>query len=68
MLPKIDYVLVDSWFTCDAFIQAVRSVKEQTIHLIGMYKIAKTKVVADVFEIDADELLGKMLTDPVAKH
>jgi predicted nucleic acid-binding Zn finger protein len=40
---KIDYVLVDSWFTCDAFIQAVRSVKEQTIHLIGMYKIAKTK-------------------------
>ncbi|GHT61442.1 IS4 family transposase ISDha5 [Bacteroidia bacterium] len=40
---KIDYVLVDSWFTCDAFIQAVRSVKEQAIHLIGMYRIAKTK-------------------------
>ncbi|GHU64806.1 IS4 family transposase ISDha5 [Bacteroidia bacterium] len=40
---KIDYVLVDSWFTCDALIQAVRSVKEQTVHLIGMYKIATTK-------------------------
>jgi hypothetical protein len=40
---KIDYVLVDSWFTCDALIKAVRGVKEQTIHLIGMYKIAKTK-------------------------
>jgi predicted nucleic acid-binding Zn finger protein len=40
---KIDYVLVDSWFTCDTLIQAVRGVKEQTIHLIGMYKIAKTK-------------------------
>ncbi|MDR1881906.1 MAG: transposase [Prevotella sp.] len=40
---KIDYVLVDSWFTCDTFIQAVRGVKDQTIHLIGMYKIAKTK-------------------------
>jgi predicted nucleic acid-binding Zn finger protein len=40
---KIDYVLVDSWFTCDALIQAVRSIKEQSIHLIGMYKIAKTK-------------------------
>jgi hypothetical protein len=40
---KIDYVLVDSWFTCDALIKAVRSIKHQNIHLIGMYKIAKTK-------------------------
>lgn len=38
-----DYVLMDSWFTCDAFINAVLSVKKQTVHLIGMYKIAKTK-------------------------
>ena len=37
---RIDYVLVDSWFTCEALIQAVVS---QSIHLIGMYKIAKTK-------------------------
>jgi len=36
----IDYVLVDSWFTCDALIKAVIS---EGIHLIGMYKIAKTK-------------------------
>lgn len=40
---KIDYVLVDSWFTCDALIEAVISVKNQTIHLIGMYNIVKTK-------------------------
>ena len=39
----IDYVLVDSWFTCSALIRAVRGVKGQTIHLIGMYKIATTK-------------------------
>jgi hypothetical protein len=26
------------------------------------------RVVAEVFEIDADELLGKMLTDPVAEQ
>ena len=39
----IDYVLMDSWFTCEAFIDAVRNIKKQTIHLIGMYKIAKTK-------------------------
>jgi predicted nucleic acid-binding Zn finger protein len=40
---QIDYVLMDSWFTCDAFIDAVLKVKKQTVHLIGMYKIAKTK-------------------------
>jgi hypothetical protein len=36
----IDYVLVDSWFNCDALIKAVLG---EGIHLIGMYKIAKTK-------------------------
>jgi len=39
----VDYVLMDSWFTCDAFIEAVMKVKKQTVHLIGMYKIAKTR-------------------------
>lgn len=39
----VDYVLMDSWFTCGAFINAVLSVKKQAVHLIGMYKIAKTK-------------------------
>jgi hypothetical protein len=37
---KVDYVLVDSWFTCEALIKAVI---EHGIHLIGMYKIAKTR-------------------------
>jgi hypothetical protein len=37
---KIDYVLVDSWFTCEALIKAVVG---EGINLIGMYKIAKTK-------------------------
>lgn len=39
----VDYLLMDSWFTCNAFIEVVREVKNQTVHLIGMYKIAKTK-------------------------
>jgi len=39
----VDYVLMDSWFTCGAFIDAVMKIKKQAIHLIGMYKIAKTK-------------------------
>jgi predicted nucleic acid-binding Zn finger protein len=37
---RVDYVLVDSWFTCDALIKAV---VRHGIHLIGMYKIAKAK-------------------------
>lgn len=39
----VDYVLMDSWFTCEAFVNEVLSVKKQTVHLIGMYKTAKTK-------------------------
>lgn len=38
----IDYVLMDSWFTCTEFIKTVVSVPNKTIHLIGMYKIVKT--------------------------
>jgi hypothetical protein len=41
----IDYLLMDSWYTCNSFIEAVRQVKNQTIHLLGMYKIAKTKFI-----------------------
>ena len=40
---QVNYVLMDSWFTCGAFIDAVMQIKKQAIHLIGMYKIAKTK-------------------------
>jgi hypothetical protein len=38
-----DYVLMDSWFTCEAFINAVLEVKNQSINLIGMYKFVTTK-------------------------
>jgi hypothetical protein len=36
----VDYVLCDSWFTCYDLLAAVR---EKGSHLIGMYKIVKTK-------------------------
>ncbi len=39
---KVDYLLMDSRFTCEAFIKAVRRVKKQTVHLIGMYKTPET--------------------------
>jgi len=37
---RVDYVLVDSWFTCEALINAVI---DRGVHLIGMYKTATTK-------------------------
>ena len=40
---RVDYLLMDSWFTCEAFVKAVKRVKNQTVHLIGMYKTPKTK-------------------------
>ena len=36
-------MLMDSWFTCEAFIRAVMKVKSQTVHLIGMYKTPRTR-------------------------
>lgn len=39
----VDYLLMDSWFTCWAFVELVKKIKGQTVHLIGMYKTAKTK-------------------------
>jgi len=60
---KVDYVLMDSWFTCEAFVRAVKRVKKQTVHLIGMYKIPKTKFnyMGDMFtHSQIRNKLGKM--------
>ncbi len=49
---KVDYLLMDSWFTCEAFVKAVKKVKKQTVHLIGMYKNPNAKF----------NYMGEMLT------
>lgn len=59
---KADYLLMDSWFTNNAFIEAVRDVKNQTIHLIGMYKIAKTK-----FEYNGKSLTYSQVRNTLGK-
>jgi predicted nucleic acid-binding Zn finger protein len=40
---SVDYLLMDSWFTCWKFIELVSTYKKKKVHLLGMYKIAKTK-------------------------
>jgi len=59
---KVDYLLMDSWFTCEAFIRAVRKVKQQTVHLIGMYKTPKTK-----FNYQGERLTHSQLRNKLGK-
>jgi hypothetical protein len=51
-----DYLLCDSWFTCMALIDSVRNIKNAKMHLIGMYKTAKTK-----FEYQGKPLTAKQI-------
>jgi len=57
---KVDYVLMDSWFTCDAFVKAVRRVKKQTVHLIGMYKTPKTKFIFNGERLTHSQIRNKL--------
>jgi predicted nucleic acid-binding Zn finger protein len=56
----VDYVLMDSWFTCEAFIRAVRRVKKQTVHLIGMYKTPKTKFAFEGEQLTHSQIRNKL--------
>lgn len=59
---KVDYLLMDSWFTSEIFVDLVRSVKNQTVHLIGMYSKCKTRFgfSGDTFTYSQiNNLLGK---------
>ncbi len=40
---EVDFILIDSWFTCWAFVELVSNWKGKTLHLIGMYKNGSTK-------------------------
>ena len=57
---KIDYVLVDSWFTCEALIKAVVG---QGVDLIGMYKLSKTKFLYQGNKLTYSEI-NKRISKP----
>jgi predicted nucleic acid-binding Zn finger protein len=59
---KVDYVLMDSWFTCELFISAVRKVKRQKVHLIGMYKTPKTR-----FDYSGEKLTHSQIRNILGK-
>ena len=56
--------MVDSWFTCDALIQSIRSVKDKEVHLIGMYKFAKIRFAyqgKSLTHAQINNMLGKSI-------
>ncbi|MEO8772594.1 MAG: transposase [Ferruginibacter sp.] len=57
---KVDYVLMDSWFTSERMIQCVRSYSKQNVHLIGMMKMGKAKYLYKGKFYGASELLSKV--------
>jgi len=59
---EIDYLLMDSWFTCRAFVDLLIKHKKSGLHLIGMYKGAKTK-----FDMDGKELTYSQIRERLGK-
>ena len=56
---KVDYVLMDSWFTSERMMECVRSYTKQNVHLIGMMKMGTAKYVYKNKSYSAAELLKK---------
>lgn len=54
-----DYVLTDSWFTCERVIKNVRKLKKKTIHFLGPMKVNRNFVYQDK-EYSAGELRQKL--------
>lgn len=59
-LLKVDYVLMDSWFTSERMIECVRSYSKQNVHLIGMMKMGKANYLYKGKLYGATELLSKV--------
>ncbi len=55
---RLDYLLVDSWFTCFALVKFIKTRRIAT-HLIGMAKMGKTKYL---FNLPCRQAGGKKLT------
>ena len=56
---KAQYVLADSWFIHEPFINGIRKIRKGLLHVIGMCKTNK------IFEIDGEQFKGTTL---IAKH
>lgn len=53
-----DYVLMDSWFTCEKVIKEIRGIKKHSIHVLSMVKMAKAKYKVNAREYTAKQLVA----------
>lgn len=51
------YLLADSWFTCERLIEAVRNIGKGAVHYIGLGKMGKTRYVVRGRLHNAEELV-----------
>ena len=56
---QADYVLCDSWFTCEKLLREVRSVDGGKIHYVGLAKLGKTKYEVEGHSHNAQGLIAK---------
>ncbi len=55
---RANYVLADSWFTCEGLIAQVRELTGRTVHYIGLAKMGKTKYKVNGKLHNAHELVA----------
>lgn len=53
---RFDYLLVDSWFTCSALVQFIKT-RRFGCHLIGMAKMGKTRYLFNQKKLTAKEII-----------
>jgi hypothetical protein len=55
----VDYVLADSWFISEFFINSIREIKNGLLHVLGICKMDKRKYTLEGEKFTAKELLQK---------
>ena len=55
-----DYVLADSWFVSEYFINSIRKIKQGIVHVLGMCKMDKRKYLFNGEQYTAKQLLKKL--------
>lgn len=56
---QADYVLCDSWFTCEKLLREVRSIDNGKMHFVGLAKLGKTKYEVEGHLHNAQDLIVK---------
>ena len=67
-LLRAEYVVCDSWFTCERLIAEVRKIGKGAMHFVGLAKMGNTKYRVDGRKYAAAELVAKYGRNGKAHH